>query len=123
MISCRSLPKQLQHQHLLSLLFLLPLCVQGNGLAFVHNKERVLTSQQNTYFEQLIAKLPELLKMVDITKYGGYAQQIHNLKNANSNSDSTVIQKVECIFPHITTTDGLQKAILELPRIALQKKK
>ena len=96
--------------------------IQGDGLAIVHGKERVLTSQQNSLFEQLIAKLPQLLKVVDITKFGGVAKQISGISNGNENSISTVINKVECVFPNITSTEGLQKAILELPRLALQKK-
>ena len=96
--------------------------IGGSGLAWVHNKERVLTSEQNSYFEQLVSKLPQLLKAVDITKLSGYTQQINALKTADGKSMSTVIHSVTCNFPNVTTTDGLQKAILDLPRIALQRK-
>jgi TP901 family phage tail tape measure protein len=96
--------------------------VSGDGLAWVDDKERVLTDGQNAYFEQFIAKLPQLLKAVDVTKFNGYAKQINTIKSSNGDSSSTVISKVECVFPNITTTDGLQRAILELPRLALQKK-
>ena len=97
--------------------------IVGNGLAWVHDKERVLTAEQNAYFEQLVSKLPQLLKHIDVTKFDSYVNQINALKAAEGQSASTVISKVECVFPNITTTDGLQRAILELPRLALQKKK
>ena len=97
--------------------------IQGDGFAFVHDKERVLTASQNIYFEQLVSKLPELLKLVDITKVnGGIGNYIADLRGNVDKTLSTVISKVECIFPNITTTEGLQRAILELPRLALQQK-
>ena len=96
--------------------------IKGDGLVIAHDKERVLTPQQNTLFEQLIAKIPQLLQSIDITKFGGLTRRIGGISNGNENSTSTVISKVECVFPNITSTDGLQKAILELPRLALQKK-
>jgi chromosome segregation ATPase len=96
---------------------------QGSGLAFVHDKERILTASQNIYFEQLISKLPELLKLIDVTKVnGGMSGYAANFKDNADKTLSTIINKVECIFPNITTTEGLQKAILELPRLALQQK-
>lgn len=96
--------------------------VVGHGLIFAHDKERVLTKQQNIYFEQLVNKLPQLLKTIDITKFNGYVGiSSGNLKNNIGSGVQNIIDKVECIFPNITTTDGLQEAILELPRLALQK--
>lgn len=97
--------------------------IVGNGLILAHDKERVLTEQQNLYFESFISKLPQLLKAFDITKFGGYRGSTIFGSRANTDKvNSTVINKVECVFPNINSTDGLQKAILELPRLALQKK-
>lgn len=96
--------------------------IQGSGLAFVHNKERVLTAEQNAYFEQFVTKLPSLIKAIDITKFNGYSGiQSSSIKEKFDKTVQTIISKVECVFPNITTTDGLQQAILELPRLALQK--
>ena len=97
--------------------------IVGSGLILAHDKERVLTEQQNLYFESFVSKLPQLLKAFDITKFGGYRGSTIFGSRVNSDKvNSTVISKVECVFPNITSTDGLQKAILELPRLALQKK-
>ena len=96
--------------------------IVGSGLILAHDKERVLTEQQNIYFEQLISKLPTLMKAMDITKFNGYTGlSMNSLKNNLDKNVQTIISKVECVFPNITTTDGLQQAILELPRLALQK--
>ena len=35
----------------------------------------------------------------------------------------TVIEHVACNFPSVTSPDGIQKAILELPRLALQQRR
>lgn len=97
--------------------------IVGNGLILAHDKERVLTEQQNLYFESFVSKLPQLLKVVDVTKFGGYMGNKTFGSRVNADKvNSTVISKVECVFPNITSTDGLQKAILELPRLALQNK-
>ena len=97
--------------------------IVGNGLILAHDKERVLTTQQNLYFEQLISKLPQLLKAVDVTKFGGYiSSKTFGSRVSTDKVNSTVINKVECVFPNINSTDGLQRAILELPRLALQNK-
>ena len=78
----------------------------------------------NNGFKNFMTKLPALLDFVDITKFNGLMnRQASTIKTANGDALSTIIQKVECIFPNINTTDGLQKAILELPRLALQTKK
>lgn len=96
--------------------------IVGDGLIVAHDKERVLTAQQNAYFEQLLAKLPTLIKAIDITKFSGYiGSKVIGSRYTSENANSTIISKVECVFPNITSTDGLQKAILELPRLALQK--
>ena len=96
--------------------------IVGSGLILAHDKERVLTEQQNLYFEQLVSKLPQLLKAVDITKFGGIGSKSFGSRVNADKANSTVINKVECVFPNINSTDGLQKAILELPRLALQSK-
>lgn len=97
--------------------------IVGSGLILAHDKERVLTEQQNLYFESFVSKLPQLLKAFDVTKFSGYVGSKAFGSRVNSDKvNSTVISKVECVFPNITSTDGLQKAILELPRLALQKK-
>ena len=97
--------------------------IVGNGLILAYDKERVLTEQQNIYFESFVSKLPQLLKAVDVTKFGGYMGSKTFGSRVNTDKvNSTVISKVECVFPNITSTDGLQKAILELPRLALQNK-
>jgi hypothetical protein len=98
--------------------------IVGNGLILAHDKERVLTEQQNLYFESFVSKLPQLLKAIDVTKFGSFASSTTFGSRVNTdNANTTVIHSVTCNFPNITTTDGLQKAILELPRLALQKKK
>ena len=97
--------------------------IGGSGVAFVHDKERVLTEKQNYLFEQMVSKLPQLIKLANITKLAGFGN--NNIGGVTNNSDSkktTIIDKVECIFPNINTTDGLQRAILDLPRLALQTK-
>lgn len=97
--------------------------IVGDGLILAHDKERVLTAQQNLYFEQLVSKLPQLLKMVDISKFNVQAGgKTFNSRVNSDSANSTVINKVECVFPNINSTDGLQQAILQLPRLALQKK-
>lgn len=97
--------------------------IVGTGLIFAHNKERVLTAQQNLYFEQLISKLPQLLKAVDVTKFGGYiSSKTFGSRVSADKVNSTVIHNVNCNFPNINSTDGLQQAILQLPRLALQNK-
>ena len=98
--------------------------IVGNGLILAHDKERVLTEQQNLYFESFVSKLPQLLKAFDITKFGSYRGGTTFGSRVNADKvNSTVINGVTCNFPNITTTEGLQKAILDLPRIALQRKK
>ena len=97
--------------------------IKGNGLAFVHDKERVLTQSQNSDFTKLIKNIDSLNKLVDISKI-----TIPNYKNFakdfNSNATSVIhINGVTCNFPAVTSPDGIQKAILELPRLALQRKK
>lgn len=96
--------------------------IVGNGLILAHDKERVLTEQQNLYFESFVSKLPQLLKAFDITKFGGLGFKSFGSRVNADKVNSTIINKVECVFPNIASTDGLQKAILELPRLALQKK-
>ena len=97
--------------------------IVGSGIAMVHDKERVLTAEQNAYFEKLISNLPYLAKLIDITKFSGFAtNKIGGLNGGSRSGSATTINKVECVFPNITTTDGLQRAILDLPRLALQKK-
>ena len=97
--------------------------IVGNGLILAHDKERVLTTQQNLYFEQLISKLPQLLKAVDVTKFGGYiSSKTFGSRVSADKVNSTVIHNVNCNFPNINSTDGLQQAILQLPRLALQNK-
>ena len=98
--------------------------IVGNGLILAHDKERVLTEQQNLYFESFVSKLPQLLKAFDITKFGSYRSSTTFGSRVNADKvNSTVINGITCNFPNITTTEGLQKAILDLPRIALQRKK
>ena len=58
----------------------------------------------------------------NVAKYNGITQGVSANNISNIGGSSTIISKVECIFPNITTTDGLQKALLDLPRLALQKK-
>lgn len=66
--------------------------------------------------------LSSTLLSATIAKYNGISQNVGANNINNVSGGSTIISKVECVFPNITTTDGLQKAILDLPRIALQKK-
>ena len=97
--------------------------INGSGVAFVHDKERVLTEKQNYLFEQIVSKLPQLAKLVNITKLSGLrGGTIGGITNNSDSNKTTIIDKVECVFPNISTTDGLQRAILDLPRLALQQK-
>lgn len=78
--------------------------IVSNGLMLAYNKEQAL-------------------RMVDVTKFGGYISNKAVGSRVNTNNvGSTIINKVECVFPNITSTDGLQQAILQLPRLALQNK-
>ena len=96
--------------------------ISGSGLALVHNKERVLTQQQNANFMQLLDNIESANKLIDVSKVN--IQSYRHLGNTgiDDKASQTVINSVSCSFPSITTTDGLQQAILELPRIARQQK-
>ncbi len=93
----------------------------NSGLAYLDKKERVLSSQQTFLFEKLVGYMPRLLEMFDVTKFN-YKQR--NSPNAYNSSEKRgmVINKVECVFPNVKSPDGIQKAILDLPRLALQTK-
>ena len=97
--------------------------IRGSGLAFVHDKERVLTSQQNSLFEKVVSKLPNLLKISDMFRRTDVVNSrisgVNN--NNNTSSDKITINKVECVFPNATNSTEIQKAILGLPRLAIQK--
>lgn len=96
--------------------------IVGSGVALVHDKERVLTQQQNLSFMKLLDNIESANKLIDVSKVNiqNYRQLGSSL---NTNQEpTTVIQSVSCNFPNITTTDGLQQAILALPRLARQQK-
>ena len=100
--------------------------IVGSGLAFVHDKERVLTQEQNANYMKLLDNIAYAKKLVDVSKINiqNYQQARESISDAQeSQKAQTIIENVTCNFPNITTTDGLQKAILDLPRIALQRKK
>ena len=100
--------------------------IVGSGLAFVHDKERVLTQEQNANYMKLLDNIAYAKKLVDVSKINiqNYQQACESISDAQeSQKAQTIIENVTCNFPNITTTDGLQKAILDLPRIALQRKK
>lgn len=96
--------------------------IVGSGLAWVHDKERVLTPQQNLSYIGLLDNIESINKLIDVSKFSLQNYQPLSNSGINSNPSQTVINSVSCNFPSITTPDGLQKAILELPRLALQKK-
>ena len=98
--------------------------IKGSGLALVHDKERVLTQKQNVDFIKLLNNIDTLNKLIDISKVSipNYKNINSNIKSKDSNSQ-VVINGVNCNFPNVTSPDGIQKAILELPRLALQYKK
>ena len=60
---------------------------------------------------------------IDVSKFDIQNYQKLRSSIVDGKNNQTIIQSVTCNFPNITTTDGLQKAILDLPRIALQRKK
>ena len=63
------------------------------------------------------------IRNADVTKFNSMMGEKGSVVSGSSTSqNSTVISKVECVFPNINSTDGLQKAILDLPRLALQNK-
>jgi hypothetical protein len=95
--------------------------IVGSGLAFVHDKERVLTQGQNIAWTKLVNNIDSANKLVDIAKLNIQGYRSNGLSGVNKDSQM-VIHSVSCNFPSITSTDGLQRAILELPRLALQKK-
>ena len=78
------------------------------------------TSSFNALLQQL--SLSSLIQSADVTKFGSLSNKNMPVLRVGENSTATTISKVECVFPNITTTDGLQKAILDLPMLALQKK-
>jgi hypothetical protein len=95
--------------------------IVGSGLILAHDKERVLTQEQNAGWTRLINNIESANKLVDIAKLNIQGYRSNGLSSVNKDSQ-TVIHSVTCNFPSITTTDGLQRAILELPRLALHKK-
>ena len=75
---------------------------------------------------KLLDNIAYAKKLVDFSKINiqNYQQARESISDAQeSQKAQTIIENVTCNFPNITTTDGLQKAILDLPRIALQRKK
>ena len=96
--------------------------VIGSGLILAHDKERVLTREQNANFMKLLDNIQSVNKLIDVSKVNIQNYQPVNGSGVNDKTSQTVIGSVTCNFPSITTTDGLQKAILELPRLALQQK-
>lgn len=97
----------------------------GNNKALISNNIASRLSQALS--NALIGNLPSSFKGVDVTKFdsglaGALARTVGNISSTTSSNSSMAISKVECVFPNITSTEGLQKAILELPRLALQKK-
>jgi TP901 family phage tail tape measure protein len=97
--------------------------IRGTGLIFAHDKERVLTQEQNSNFIKLLDNIDTFNKLIDISKIS-----VPNFSNSNRDVNSkfgnqVMINGVTCNFPNITTTDGLRDAILSLPRLAMQQSK
>lgn len=98
--------------------------ISGSGLALVHDKERVLTQEQNINFMKFLDNIDNLKKIIDVSKVSlSHFRLNKNNVEPKSNEAQTVINGVTCVFPNITSSDGIQKAILDLPRVALQRKK
>lgn len=95
--------------------------VNNGGLAYLDKKERVLSAQQTFSFEKLIGYMPRLLEMFDVAKFNYKQRNAPNIYNS-SEKRGVIINKVECVFPNVKGPDGIQKAILDLPRLALQTK-
>ena len=96
--------------------------IVGTGLILAHDKERVLTQEQNANFMKLLDNIQSVNKLIDVSKVSVQGYNQFGSTGINDKASQTVINSVSCNFPNITTPDGLQKAILELPRLALQKK-
>ena len=96
--------------------------IVGSGLALVHDKERVLSVKQNAQFMNLLDNIKTANKLIDVSKVS--IQNYHQIGNngIGDKTSQTIINGVSCNFPNITTTNGLQKAILELPNLARQQK-
>ena len=86
--------------------------------------ERVLTVEQTKGFNKLVDNLPNLLNKVDLLKNitsNISLPDFNNLVGRSQSTNNTIhIDKLE--FPNITNPEGLQQAILDLPRLALQYK-
>lgn len=96
--------------------------VSGSGLALVHDKERVLTKEQNISFLKLLKNLDNLNSIIDISKINIPKSKLIKDITSKDKNGQTIINGVTCVFPNINSTEGLQQAILDLPRLALQQK-
>lgn len=96
--------------------------IKGSGIALVHDKERVLTQEQNASFTKLLDNIDSINNLIDVSKVNIPELRKINDINSKSKGTQTIINGVTCNFPNVTTPDGIQKAILELPRLALQQK-
>lgn len=93
--------------------------VSEEGIAYIDKKERVLSADQTYSFEKLVNFIPKLMDSFSIFKFHGIENNvIPEIKK--SNNKRITFEKVECIFPNAKNSDEIQKAILELPRLALQ---
>ena len=98
--------------------------IKSTGLFLGHGSpnapEAVLNAQQTLSFSRLVSLLPNMLHTFDVAGVAG----LSSLPAAKRNDGAgTVIEHVACNFPSVTSPDGIQKAILELPRLALQQRR
>lgn len=96
--------------------------IKGSGIALVHDKERVLTQEQNASFTKLLDNIDSINSLIDVSKVNMPELRKVNDINSKSKGTQTIINGVTCNFPNVTTPDGIQEAILQLPRLALQQK-
>jgi hypothetical protein len=86
--------------------------------------ERVLSAEQTEAFNKLVADIPTLLKSMDITKSiiaKMPSFDVSKLITGTQNTTSQVFHIAKLEFPNVTSSREIEKAILNLPRLALQR--